>query len=293
MLWFNAANINAIRASFLAVANKIIAYHKSQLASYSVPTGLIAQYLELKDLVNPDGTVVAEEDHALDCVADAVKLWLDVNGNSQWLAVFDSYEPENFPERCRIDRYLPEARSGTILITTRRRIGLQNGSVMEIPCFSKEESLQLLLHRCQKDDDPSEAESKSLQVSYRVYRLIHTGEQAILIIEELGQFPLAIDQAGAYIFQEDISFASYLELYRENKKDLLQKKPVAFDSQYDECVFTTWETSYQLLEKRDKEAAQLLVACSFFFNVDIPLQLFQRGYRKTSKTSLLICTKTR
>jgi hypothetical protein len=170
VLWFNAANINAIRASFLAVANKIIAYHKSQLASYSVPTGLIAQYLELKDLVNPDGTVVAEEDHALDCVADAVKLWLDVEGNSQWLAVFDSYEPEDFPERCRIDRYLPEARSGTIVITTRRRIGLQNGSAMEVPCFSEEESLELLLHRCQKDDnDLSETESKLLQTSRRSF----------------------------------------------------------------------------------------------------------------------------
>lgn len=114
----------------------------------------------------------------------------------------------------------------------------------------------------------------------------------MLIIEELGQFPLAIDQAGAYIFQEDISFASYMKLYHENKKDLLQKKPLAFDSQYDECIFTTWETSYQLLEKRDEEAAQLLIACSFFFNVDIPLQLFQRGYKKTGKDYPLKYTKT-
>jgi len=166
ILWFNADNMNAMRASFLTLANKIVAYHKSEFESHAVPIGLIAQYLDLQKLANSKGIVVAENDDALDRVVDAVKLWLNLEGNNQWLAVFDSYEPDNFPERCRIDRYLPEARSGTIVVTTRRRIGsLQNGGVMEIHPFSDEESLQLLLRSSQKDDeDLSEEESKLRQV---------------------------------------------------------------------------------------------------------------------------------
>jgi len=102
--------------------------------------------------------------------------------------------------------------------------------------------------------------------------------QATSITKDLGHFPLAIDQAGAYIFQDAISFAEYTKRYSENKKNVLSKKPAAFDSPYNECVFTTWETSYQLLKKRNEHAAQLLVLCSFLYNVDIPLRIFQLGF---------------
>ncbi|KAJ4509984.1 hypothetical protein HRR83_007625 [Exophiala dermatitidis] len=263
VLWFNAANLNAIQASFMVLANRIIAFYKR----HSVPLALIVQYLELEGLVQHDGTVVAEGEGAFDRIADAVNLWLDIEGNHQWLAVFDNYEPEDFPAACRIERYLPKARLGTIVITTRRRNPIKNGRMMEISCFSGDESLQLLLCRCQKDgDDLSEEEKRAIQIT-----------------EELGQFPLAIDQAGAYISHEDILFASYLELYRKNNKYLLQKKDLTLDPQYNECVFTTWETSYRLLEKRNQEAAELLALCSFFFNVDIPERIFQGGLIKTEQ----------
>lgn len=156
VLWFNAATVDSIRASFLACANRIIAYYLSQLPGNRVPVGLIAQYLQLKDLVNPDGTVVAEGDHALDCVADAVKIWLDSEKNNEWLAVYDNYEPEHF----RLDRYLPSAQSGTIIITTRRRAGPPGCSMIEIPCFSMAESMELLIQRSQKDIQLPENERK-------------------------------------------------------------------------------------------------------------------------------------
>ena len=147
ILWFNAASVDSIRASFLACANRIISHYLSQLPGNLVSIGLIAQYLQLKDLVNPDGTVVAEGDHALDSVADAVKLWLDSEKNNNWLAVYDSYEPEHF----HLDSYLPSARSGTIIITTRRRASLPVGNMIEVPCFSMKESMELLVQRSQKD----------------------------------------------------------------------------------------------------------------------------------------------
>ncbi|KAL2438366.1 hypothetical protein ABEF95_007852 [Exophiala dermatitidis] len=264
VLWFNAANLNAIQASSMVLANRIIAFYKR----FSVPLELIIQYLGLEGLVQPDGTLVAEGEDAFDRIAAAVNLWLDIEGNHQWLAVYDSYEPEDFPAACRIERYLPKARLGTIIITTRRRNPIKNGRMMEMPCFSGDESLQLLLRRCQRDGDDLSKEER---------------EHAIQITEELGQFPLAIDQAGAYISHEDISFGSYLELYRKNNKYLLQKKDLTLDAQYNECVFTTWETSFRLLEKRNQEAAGLLTLCSFFFNVDIPERIFQGGLIKTEQ----------
>lgn len=147
VLLFNANDVSAIRASFLKIANELIKFYASLLPHGPTPYGLISEYLGLKDLVDHEGKIVIKEER-LDCVVEAVKLWLSADGNNRWLAIYDNY---NDVDSFTLQEYLPKTRSGTNLITTRRRdLFWIGGTPKEVPYFSEDESLELLLQRLQK-----------------------------------------------------------------------------------------------------------------------------------------------
>jgi hypothetical protein len=91
------------------------------------------------------------------------------------------------------------------------------------------------------------------------------------IAKKLGYLPLAIYQAGAYICAQKLSLRRYLERFETNFDKLFGKKPP--NSQVwryrDDTVFTTWEISFRAIEEENKEAARLLLLCSFLSNNDI------------------------
>lgn len=153
MLFFNANDVSAIRASFLKIANELVKFYASLLPHDSTPYGLISEYLGLKDIVDHEGKIVIKEER-LDCVVEAVKLWLNADGNNRWLAIYDNY---NDVDSFKLLEYLPKTRSGTILITTRRRdLFWIGGTPKEIPYFSEDESLELLFQLSQKPLEWSE-----------------------------------------------------------------------------------------------------------------------------------------
>ena len=57
------------------------------------------------------------------------------------------------------------------------------------------------------------------------------------LAEELGGLPLALEQAAAYMHATGRGIASYLELFRKRRADLLAWGEVAG---YDKQVATTW-----------------------------------------------------
>lgn len=89
-------------------------------------------------------------------------------------------------------------------------------------------------------------------------------------MERLGYLPLAIDQAGAYLSKLSKPLHSFLPLFDANFKSTLSKKPPSSVWQYGErTVVTTWEISFEAIQKEDHQAAELLLMCSFLFNKDI------------------------
>jgi hypothetical protein len=89
-------------------------------------------------------------------------------------------------------------------------------------------------------------------------------------VETLGNLPLAIDQAGAYLNRLSKPLSSFLPLFEANFKSTLSKKPPTALWQYGErTVITTWEISFQAIQSEDPEAARLLLLCSFLSNDDI------------------------
>jgi hypothetical protein len=99
-------------------------------------------------------------------------------------------------------------------------------------------------------------------------------------VKRLGNLPLAIDQAGAYLQASMKPLKSYIPLFEQNFKFVSTRKPPNAVWQYrDETVFTTWEISFAAIKDKHEEAATLLLLCSFLANEDITEEFIQRGLR--------------
>ena len=67
---------------------------------------------------------------------------------------------------------------------------------------------------------------------------------------------------------------------------MLNKKPPSSVWQYGEkTVVTTWEISFEAVQKEDPQAAELLLLCSFLSNKDINSEFLFSGLPKMFKES--------
>ncbi len=100
--------------------------------------------------------------------------------------------------------------------------------------------------------------------------------QAGNIVIALDHFPLALDQAGAYIEETQCSFEDYLNLYQTHRQELLAwRGRQAID--YPHSVVTSWSLSFQKVQSANPAAAELLHLCSFLAPNRIPEELIKDG----------------
>ncbi|KAB8231755.1 hypothetical protein ETB97_005086 [Aspergillus alliaceus] len=90
------------------------------------------------------------------------------------------------------------------------------------------------------------------------------------LLQLLGDYPLALEQAGAYIAVRKTKavtgsqahsdrLRNYIQEFHINAARLLQyRRPVAIWDYRNETVLTTWEVSYQKIERESPEASELL-----------------------------------
>jgi hypothetical protein len=93
--------------------------------------------------------------------------------------------------------------------------------------------------------------------------------EASRIVKELFCFPLAIDQAGAYIASGATTIGNYLAKYSEHQKTLLSHSEFTGASKYNRTVYETWELSYKEIYKElnlmiHTRPMQPIVQCSFW-----------------------------
>ncbi len=101
----------------------------------------------------PSSTLLrtAAESKDADQVAEAMKRWLSVKGNNQWLMVFDNVDNPKLPgikdpQAYNIKSYFPEAHQGFILITTRSS-QLKIGNIIPVKKLQNvRESIAILAH---------------------------------------------------------------------------------------------------------------------------------------------------
>ena len=165
--------------------------------------------------------------------------------HTRWLLIFD-----NAPNPRAIESFLPTPTQGHILATSRdpnwRR-------AIPVDTWPREEAVAFLLQRTGQGEGEREAVGR--------------------LAELLGDLPLALEQAAAYVAETPCSFETYLARYREDSGPLLDFTPA--DASYPNTVSKTWLLSFQRMEAEEPAAAALLRVCAFLAPDDIPGDLLR------------------
>jgi hypothetical protein len=200
----------------------------------------------------PASVVQSETDQRK--LVEAVKDWLE-RCEQPWLLIFD-----NADDPLIVEPYLPYSGPGSILLTTRAHAAGALAAPLSVETLSVPEGIALLLKRAGRTATMSEAER----------------EAARQIVQALAAFPLALDQAGAYIEESGCSFADYLQLFRTRRATLLARRGRQA-SRYPDSVATTWSLSFAKVEQASAAAADLLRLCAFLDPDQIPEELIREG----------------
>jgi len=179
-------------------------------------------------------------------VVQAVRRWLGQNAG--WLLVFD-----NAPGPAEVHDYLPQAAMGHVLITSRNPVWRGAASPLTVRVMERPESVDFLLKRTGRADE----------------------EAADALAEALGDLPLALEQAGAYVEASGGTLSGYLRLFRRRHRELLSRGRPSTD--YPDTVATTWVLSFQQVQQASPAGADLLNLCAFLAPDDIPQDLLSEG----------------
>jgi len=98
-------------------------------------------------------------------------------------------------------------------------------------------------------------------------------EDADRLADELGDLPLALEQAAAYVEATGGTFARYLDLFHERRPDMLAFRPE--DATYPESVATTWLLAFEQAEAEEPAAGGLLRLFACLAPDDLPVALIQ------------------
>jgi len=190
---------------------------------------------------------------------EALKRWL--SSYAGWLLILD-----NADDLTIVREFIPPGKNGHVLLTTRARAVGALARRVDIQEMGTEEGTLFLLRRttCIAEDAVLEAAAEADQA------------RAKEIVTQLDGFPLALDQAGAYIEETGCGLSGYLNLYRKHAPDLLLLRG-ALGTGHPDPVATTWVLSFEKIEKANPAAAELLRFCAFLHPDGIPEEVFSKG----------------
>ncbi|GAB6041644.1 hypothetical protein JCM17961_23190 [Endothiovibrio diazotrophicus] len=175
---------------------------------------------------------------------DAVKQWLEES--DRWLLIFDNAE---HPDSLR--PFLPQSKTGNIIITSRFRSWGDVAQSVRVDVFNREQSIAFLVRRTGISDP----------------------QGAGRLAEALGDLPLALAQAAAYLEESGDDFITYLSLFEERQLQLLEEGRLS-PNVYPDSVATTWDISLERLGKECPEAVEVLYLAAYLAPDDIPKRLF-------------------
>ncbi|MEJ2873419.1 MULTISPECIES: FxSxx-COOH system tetratricopeptide repeat protein, partial [unclassified Saccharothrix] len=170
-----------------------------------------------------------------------------LSGVRRWLLVFDNAESV-----ADLHPFLPSSTTGRVLVTTRRAGFDALGGVLDLDTMARRESLALLATRAPALNP----------------------DQADRLADLLGDLPLALEQAAAYLTQTRMPPHEYLDLLHTDPDGLADKGEDAHRRSADRSLHTLWTLSLQRLDEQHPEAAQLLAICAHLAPEAIPLDLF-------------------
>ena len=156
--------------------------------------------------------------------------WFQSRAN--WLLIFD-----DVGENCSIDNLLPKIGEGHIIVTTQQA----KGDAIILECMGIEESTEFIIKRT----------------------CLNNSETAKKITKRLGCFPLALEQAAAYINEAKINLEEYFELINKYGVDVFDEQDKV--ESYSRNIRTVWNITLGKLS----DAARQLIYCFSYMSSDI------------------------
>lgn len=175
-----------------------------------------------------------------------------LRGMTGWLLIFDNADKIEDIEPWLPGGPLPPGVRGHVIVTTRRGGFRERGQVMELDVIPLHDAVPLLRTWVPHLDQA-------------------VGERIAL---DLGQLPLALEQAAAYLDRTRIPPEQYAVLLRSRADELLRRGK--FSSRGDATVAARWDIHLDRVTDESPEAMQLMEICAYLAPEPIPLDLFTR-----------------
>lgn len=204
--------------------------------------------------------------------------WLLVLDNVDDISVFVDPQPEahnasnpSNQDNKPLKAYLPISPNGRILIASRNRgyahdlLTVRSAAcLIEIPLMTPTESLNLLKHRLSDDSGSDEDKAE--------------------LVSELEHLPLAIDQAAAYIIQDEglTTVSDYLQKLRQGESSRIKIlmegiQDLGWEETPKRSILRAWDITLEHIQQHDPKSAELFFQMSVYASQAIPANLLQHS----------------
>lgn len=195
-------------------------------------------------------------------VVDSIKAWL--KANTRWLLILDNDEDLTLARTL-----IPSRPLGHVLLTTRTQNTGSTAQRVDLCHIARDEAILFLLRRIKKLSQ--DAQLTDVLPADR--------QKANEIAALLGDHPLALDQAGAYIEETGCSLDDYRCLYSTRRANLLIMRG-DLGTDHPTSVTATFVHSFEKVAQTNSigpAALGLLCFCAFLDPVAIPEELIQHA----------------
>ncbi|MFM7865435.1 MAG: AAA family ATPase, partial [Planctomycetaceae bacterium] len=167
----------------------------------------------------------------------AVLEWLHTN--TRWLLILDNVDTED-AKHAVLD-LLPQLTSGHVLITSRLATWTGTTDQITLDVLSEPAAVEFLLERTAGQRSITDSDTAD----------------ATLLSRQLGHLPLALEQAGAFIAKNAITFAAYSQRWHNQEQKVLGWNKDLL-GRYDLSVLTTWAVTFGQLDSDGRGLLHLL-----------------------------------
>jgi class 3 adenylate cyclase/tetratricopeptide (TPR) repeat protein len=217
-------------------------------ASAETVTALTSGFVEIAKALR----LPAADSNDQDVAVKAAQAWL--NQNDGWLLILD-----NVDDRRELRPFVPEGDKGDVLITSRESVFPEFGipRALAVRDLEAEDAVRFLLARTGREATDSGDRAAAAELA-----------------TELGNLPLALEQAAAYIIETDASFSAYLTAFRKRRVSLLEK---AGGLVAHATVAVTWVANFEAVQRASRAAADVLRVSALLAPDEIPFEFFLDG----------------
>ncbi len=176
---------------------------------------------------------------------EAVERWLRMHAG--WLLILDNVDTAE--AQSAVNAAFKNLTTGHVLITSRLTDWGTGVNTVELDVLSLPASTEFLLERTKRKTETPTAPARQLTDT--------DPDEAEKLAEELGRLALALEQAGAYICANRITFAEYRKRLTEIEREIL----TWFDPEvmrYPKSVAVTWQASVRKLHDEGRNLLNLL-----------------------------------